>query len=429
MTTPFERYPDLVDQHADPALLGLVDELDTACATAPLPTDLRGAIDRAVYASINRPAHQQRNAPGRPRWPHVPAWARPQRAMAPVALVATILVAGIAYAAAPLVDQALSTSPGAGQIVQQHLGQAVNVGQSACGYTLTISRVYADANLTVIGYTLSGPAERHFLPAIGRVVEDLPSPDGLPTTVGVPMITAGGKTFVPVQFGSSGALANDGAQYLAFDTREIAQGAGALPLRLTIPAIQMFEQLGGGTPAAVACETYGRMRDSQGVTVNGQTHVVMADHGRVVTVNGPFTFDLTVPVSQDVHEYAPHQTVRQADGTTVTLVRVVVTRTDTRLYLATTVANQIYPSLTVAQTLPPGMLQDPMLSVHDGQTTYGATPIRYFRGTHIGEYLIDAPLYDYHGPWTLVVQAHATGAEQGRLEFHGTPITFRFTMP
>ena len=55
MMTPDERYADVMDEHPDPALRGLVDDLDRVCTTATLPPDLRACIDRAVYASIDQP--------------------------------------------------------------------------------------------------------------------------------------------------------------------------------------------------------------------------------------------------------------------------------------------------------------------------------------------------------------------------------------
>lgn len=433
MTTLHERYPELFTDHNDPALTRLVADLESACRPAAPPPRLRAALRQALHDGM--PETREPAGVRRRRRLFAPSWAR-RRAGVTVALLTAVIVAGAAYAAAPLVNQAFSGSPGMQQIVSQNLGQQVNVAQSACGFTLTINRIYADENLTVIGYTLSGPDGRRFLPAIGQVARDLPSPDGLPTTVDVPTLTtASGATAWPVSFGSGGTLLNAGAQYLAFNTREIAPGAATLALRLTVPAIQMFEQLAGAAPAAVACEQYSPMRDSVGMYVNGQLFSIARDHGRVVTVPGPFTFNLSVPVSPNVRDYAPQQTVTQADGTVVTLQRVVVTRTDTRLYIATNARQQIYPTLTVAQAPPSGIqpAQDPMMtSAQKGQTTYAAIPIRYHNGTDgstVGEYLIDAPLYDYHGDWTLVVQTHVTGADQGRPAYHGAPVTFHVTVP
>jgi len=426
MTRLPEPYADLLDHNPDPALRSVVADLALICAPAPLPPHLRSSITHALAVALEQPA---RRPSGWQRWSLLSAWPRQRRAVALLTLLAALLVAGVAYAAAPLLDQALSTSPGADQITQGNLGQEVSVTRRACGYTLTVSRIYADANLIVIGFTLGGPAGRRFLPAIGQVSQDLPSSDGVPTTVNLPTIAAQGKTLMPVQFGSSGVLTSDGAQYVAYDTRELSSPSGPLTLRLTVPAIQVFEQLADTPQASVACEPYSRMRDSHGVFVNGQQHDVNADHGRVVSVAGPFTYDLSVPVSPDVREYAPHTTIRQANGAAVALERVVVTRTDTRLFLSPVASSGCYPALTVAQPLSPNVVQGPMRSTRAGQTTYGAAPIRYFKDTGIGEYLVDAPLYDYHGAWTLVVQPPATGSDQGRAVCQDQPITFRFTLP
>ncbi len=115
MMTPDERYADLVDEHIDPALHGLVDDLDRVCATATLPPDLRACIDRTVYASIDQAADQPSRVRGqrlcglhRPRFtsraqPHRLArptslYARPRaRVMSIAAGLALVLSGAVGY--------------------------------------------------------------------------------------------------------------------------------------------------------------------------------------------------------------------------------------------------------------------------------------------------------------------------------------------
>jgi len=49
--------------------------------------------------------------------------------------------------------------------MQAGLVREVNLPQSTCGFTMTIQRVYADANRVVVGYTITGPTNRSFINA------------------------------------------------------------------------------------------------------------------------------------------------------------------------------------------------------------------------------------------------------------------------
>ncbi|MFN8536236.1 MAG: DUF4179 domain-containing protein [Thermomicrobiales bacterium] len=60
------------------------------------------------------------------------------------------------------IGQAFGMAAGTNRIVTQHLGKELGVSQTVNGFTVTIERVYADANQIVIGYSVSGPPDRTF---------------------------------------------------------------------------------------------------------------------------------------------------------------------------------------------------------------------------------------------------------------------------
>jgi len=64
-------------------------------------------------------------------------------------------------------DDALLSLPGTRKIVSANLGRKVRLTHQACEFTMTLDRVYADAQHIVIGYTLRGPGNRPFSPGLG----------------------------------------------------------------------------------------------------------------------------------------------------------------------------------------------------------------------------------------------------------------------
>ena len=152
-----ERYPDLRGEGNTPDLETLIADLDAAYNSAAAPMrlqDLRIETLRAQAGAFHGAA------PRRHRWLLI------RRRRIPLLLAAALVVvaalAGVAHALESLVDQDMSRLPGTGQIVSQDLGRELNLSQSACGFSLTIDRVYADVNRVVVGYSVSGPAGRRF---------------------------------------------------------------------------------------------------------------------------------------------------------------------------------------------------------------------------------------------------------------------------
>ncbi len=211
---------------------------------------------------------------------------------------------GAAFSTKSLGDESLTYVPGLQRIVLEDLGRKVNVTQHACGFTMTVQRVYADPQRVIIGYTLTGPAHHTFVIS-----------SELPPKYPPPVLTDahGGRLANMAQFVGP-ATGNAEGQALEFDGSRIATRRGVLTLHLVMPVVQLDEQRFSQTSP---CATY--------------TRPTTATQPRVVIVKGPFVYDLSVPIAP-MHA-APLQSRTQINGLTMTLQRVAVTPINTSIYL------------------------------------------------------------------------------------------------
>lgn len=308
-------------------------------------------------------------------------------------LVTTAIAAHRASADTPLVDRALSLRPGTARIVEANLGQQVNLSRSVAGYTMTINRVYADANRVVVGYTLSGPSGRHF--TYGFFID--------PT-----LTDAQGTTLAPAE--NSGSAPENNAQggYFAFDAGGATRGAGALALHLSVPYIRAFEKLDGAEPAAVPGEAYSSNSLGRGASSSSSLT-------RAVTVTGPFVFDLAVPFDPSIRrapvlEGQRFVQAQRVGGTALTLDQVAVTPTETRLYVRGATTPQISLRLSIDGQDYNQTMNGSWTSA-DGATVYGFT----------------TPLYDKPGTWTITVTANPQPVTGQPLA--GGPWTFHVNAP
>jgi hypothetical protein len=117
---------------------------ETAERSVPVAPDLWPAIHARVLRSRSRP---------------LPVGSRPRRhwvAVGCALLASSILLAlgGAAYADRPLIDQLFNyTAP---QITSHRMETTLNLSQTIGGVTVSVERVYADADTTFVGYTVSG---------------------------------------------------------------------------------------------------------------------------------------------------------------------------------------------------------------------------------------------------------------------------------
>ncbi len=392
---------DLPAEWETPATRRTVEDLRRAYAAA-LPPPLRAATGRAVYRHMV--ARQRGRSTTPRRWlPQLLQGQRRGRAIVAALLAIALLSGATVYAAVSifgsLSDQAFLSSgslSGSGQVVRQNLGQQVSIARSACGYTMTVTRLYADANRVVIGYEIKEPPGRDFvfsnLALVDATGHDLHRLSG-----------------VGIGTRQSQSSALHGGYYAAFDAGNMPGGL-ALPLRLTA-GLRVEQDLSDGLPPARPCETY--------------LPAIPHSAGRGIVVNPPLRFDLRPPIDPRVRTVEPRQTV-EAGGLPITLDHVVMTAAGTDLCL------RLPPSLASADrtrlllyTLMPGMQSgEDMLgkldnagphddAIHsDGSRAAGDQEIVSF----------NAPLYDKRGDWTFVARSFSADPQ------HVTAWTFHINI-
>jgi len=250
----------------------------------------------------------------------------------------------------------------AGQAPSQPLGQPVNLVQSTCGYTMTLKRVYADADRVIVGYTIVGPTGRSFSGFETR-------PMTLTDMQGHSLAwnTGGGVT-----------QGNEAGQYTGFDASGIPGHPSSLTLHLVVRSLTAFEILGAKEPARVGCETYPFVGEG----------VVMGHDERWVRVAGPLTYDFTVPVSPS--RMAELHQVATSGGTTATLERIAVTPYETTMYFRGITTGQ-NPFITLS-------VNGRSVDYDMGWTTDNGLTAATF----------DFPwLYNVHGEWMVTVKARS----------------------
>lgn len=370
------RYPDLLGEQADADLLALVGDLDAAYSAPEPPAHLTLA---AALAQRERAPQPRRHA----LWPRrfQPALRLPRRVsvVAAALALAVVLTAGSVFAY-PLIQHIFDPNPGLTQIMQNPLlYQDVNASQSVGGFTLTVNKAYADANKVVIGYT---------------VTEDS---DPQAQVAYQPKLTAKeGITFHPRIFGVSQA---GKILFTSFDVLSaIAGNPGQLHLHLEVdgwkplPDPSVMSPPGQPTPKPAAVP-------SQPITVDFS---VPFHPGRVVNL---------------------HQAVT-VNGKTLILERVVVTPSETRLYLRG-VGYGLW--LTTNPLLSVGgwnsdQLKAPGNDWSDGifiWPTDDQEPTQAMMAVNF-----DTSLFDKHGTWTLTINKISASGQSVP-----GPWTFDFVVP
>ncbi|MHB8596491.1 MAG: hypothetical protein ACYDER_06735 [Ktedonobacteraceae bacterium] len=232
------------------------------------------------------------------------------------------------------------------------------------GYTVTIKRAYADINEVIIGYTVKD-RQNHTLDQ-QHIWLDI-----LPTTRQGPILPGGGT--------GNGFDGNEflGMQSVAFDTSAIPASTRILNVHLTANLALM------PTPPLTP-------------PVNANVSVPQI---------GQTSFDFSVPFHTG-RVINMHQTVT-VHGVSLTLERVVVTRSETRISVLfpkalgdivnNTGNNTFYLSVGNQHLLPPSMtnMQASIMVLH-----------------------FHSPLYSEHGVWTLQFQITTPKQNVGTLTFH-----------
>lgn len=357
----YVEYGDLLGSEADPDLLRLVADLHAASEATQPPAAVAAARERALRQHAEQPAAARRPPP---TW-----WLPRGMGALAAAVLAAILLTTAGYAVVSVLDRVFDLNAGTRRIATQNLGKEINLSRTVDGYTLTLGRVYADANQIVVSYTVRGPAGRPFTGftyPLGR---------SLPTLTG-----EAGEKFELLVGANTGVLAEMSGELLVYNATNVEGKPETLALRLEIPALE-------STDAG----------------------------GRSELIGGPFVFDFTVPFEAG-RIAEPHQVVESGE-TSVTLEKVVVTPTGARVRL-----RGIGPNAVVELSVDGAnyKLNPP-----------GATPLQWHTD-EAWDYFTPAALVDKQGEWLLVVRPGPPvppDIQPPPPLIQGGPWEFRFVVP
>lgn len=334
-----------------------------------------------------------------PRWRSLFAVRRPIVPSPRLAILAAVVVvllvfAGGTVATVPLVTRSLNQSSKTQRIVADGLGKEVNLASTVDGFTVTLERVYADPGMIAIGFTISSPPGHDFksFNVYGNVFGQGSDPtltDGRGHTYSLGPHGFQFNLGTGVEGGTTGNV-------LIYDAAGLPGGSGEISLHLSIAALSVYEQVAPDHRPA-------------GTSYCGeQTSPI-----RCFNVAGPFTFDFIVPVAPG-RVIAPRQAVT-ADGRTVTLERVILTRTVTRVDLRGV-----------------GPDADVRLIVDGVEHQLPAPSVRYYPplgwpADGVFSYISAEPSLDQHGAATLVVKPGQH--PQSPPTVTGGPWVFHVTLP
>ena len=286
---------------------------------------------------------------------------------------------------------------------EKHLLQDVDLMQTVDGVTVTLEKVYADANHILVGYSVSGLPDPpfHFEATLtderGTVFREV-------TSAGVTGTSDLLKVTLPE---------GDGSYLVAFDGSAVEGTPATLQLRLVMQLSRWIPVTPEAEPSTV-----------DGLPVEPPAAMqasvpVMYEKGSTV---GPFAFDLSVPFLPA--RVAEVQQTAHASGVDVRLERVIVTPSETRAVLCfTPPASEL--DWTAVGSLHTGLGRDYELTYEvrdrveqaDGQLCY--------------VFGLLAPLNEQRGAWTLKV-TELVGFEMkepyGQNRLAG-PWVFRFRVP
>jgi hypothetical protein len=291
-------------------------------------------------------------------------------------LAALLLFGGVAYALHPVISQVFRLFPGWQHVEEAHLAQEVNLSQTFDGVTVTLERVYADANEIVIGYTMKGPNGRRY-DAYHLTLTDAAGTI-FPSTVGYGV--SGQSDILEASLPPG-----EGAYVLAFDAAAVTGAPKELDLRLVMELEELVLPPDAPSPSPTLASSPAEPPEPMVVVLEP---LPTPDERAIV---GPFTFDFSVPfIPGRVAEV--NQTI-EAAGVAVRLERVVVTPSETRAYLR-------FDSPGGAETrwTPIVMLKAPG---DKKSQSYFAYSVNDDPPIHQCGFL--APLYERQGEWNLTV--------------------------
>lgn len=310
MEQNYKHYSDLFGEQKDQDVERIENHLESMAhvfKSSKMPSERNAAISHTLQERILTQKHQKIILLHR-----FPIRASRRTILAAVALISAIILASTAFASMPLVNQALLWHDSRmQQVTHQQLGQTVNIAQSACGFSMIIQRIYADANDAIVAYTIKAPPTRTFIGGFNVQTATLSDADG--------------NKYPLIEGSSTAAFANETGNVMAFDAGGTVKHPQVLKLQLIVPTITTNEQIGNISHTSAPCEVYRALKRDEVPQNLDYTKI------REVTVHEPFIFDFSVPFAFG-REIDLHQT-SQSGGTTVTLERIVITPIETRFYV------------------------------------------------------------------------------------------------
>lgn len=285
-----------------------------------------------------------------------------------VALVVILLVlVGSVYASEiPILNSLFHMEQGTQHILQTNQYTDFHQSKTVNGFTVTIEKVYADANRVIVGYTVNGNAGQNLNNTFAF---------GLST-----LTTQQGVSLRLMQGVGTSAIGSITGNVFSFDASSIQNDPKNLQLRLAIPY--------GRQPVASAFK-----------------------------INGALTFNFSVPFHPG-KVISVHQSV-VADGKTIMLERVVITPSETRLYVRGFSSQDEMNNYSIAASL----------SV-DGKIYTGGGG---YRASDIWTMDFDVPLFDKHGEWAVEIRKEINLKDPhtgiyGPVPVNGAVWTFHFNV-
>lgn len=207
----------------------------------------------------------------------------PRWSVALTAAILLVVLASTGYATEPIINQLFGRSPDTGQ----PLGIALDLSQTAGGYTMTLHRAYADRQYIILGYTVTS-ADGHPVNGVQPVADAGVVND--PTLAALPRLTDEHGQAMPALGGSGYSSVQSNAQLTTYSAATIPGNVSRITLHLEANAME-----------------------------------VPRNH-TIAVVQGKWAFTFTVPVAPS-RIAEPRQTVVDRNGWAVTLERVAITPT------------------------------------------------------------------------------------------------------
>lgn len=343
------------------------------------------------------PAIQARVQPPRPssRWGRLMPTTRLGWAFLLLAL--SLAFGAVAYAVTPVLSGVFQMEAGLQHIEQADLVQELDLSQTVDGVTVTLERVYADANRIVVGFTIKGPTGQRYearhltlTDAAGTI---------FPDTVGYGV---SGQSDILEASLPPGEV----AYVLAFDAAAVKGAPDDLDLRLVMEVEELV--LPPDAPGPPPASTGSPAEPPEPMVVELQPIPV----GAIV---GPFTFDFSVPLIPGRVIEVQHTV--EAAGVAVRLERIVITPSETRAFLCFEPPDRYDKEWTPIVTLDTADESVPMVNETGEEGCYSCD---FF-----------APIYDQRGEWTLTVTelvGFDLAQPWGQTRLAG-PWVFRFRVP